>query len=101
GTPAQRIPPPSKRDTMRELLAGEGRWLLWAGNSGPINGKNAMRAGEVMITDTTAVTPAAHVVSLPYILGVLPVPDAPLALVVVNDPPPQQGGQGSTLLAIA
>jgi hypothetical protein len=76
--------PPTKRVTRAELLAGEGRWLLWAGNSGALNGKNAMRAGEVTITDTTAAATVARVGPLPYILDVLFAPDATLALAIVR-----------------
>jgi hypothetical protein len=101
GALRHRLARPSKRNTMRELLAGEGRWLLWAGNSGPLNGKNAMRAGEVTITDTTAVATVARVGPLPYIFNILLAPDAPLALAFVRDPHPQGGRPGWTASAIA
>jgi hypothetical protein len=96
-----RLARPSKRYTVRELLAAEGRWLLWAGNSGPLNGKNAMRAGEVTITDTTAAATVAHVGPLPYVFDILLAPDATLALAFVQNPHPQQGRLGSTVSAIA
>jgi hypothetical protein len=92
--------PPHKRDTMRELLAGEGRWLLWAGNSGALNSRNAMRAGEVTITDTTAAAPVAHVAPLPYIIDVLLAPEANLAI-VVGKSHAQEDPYGSSVSTIA
>jgi hypothetical protein len=92
--------PPRRRNTWGELIAGEGRWLLWAGNSGAINGKNAMRAGEVTITDTTAAAAVDRVGPLPYILDVLLVPDATLALAVALTPY-AQGRVGLGVSAIA
>jgi len=78
--------PPPRGHTQQEWLGGVGRWLLWARNSGPINGKNAMQAGEVTIVDTTAAARVARIGPLPYMNNVLLVPDAALALAVFRTP---------------
>jgi len=96
----RRLARPSRRDTVKELLAADGRWLVWAGNSGPINGKNTTRAGEVTITDTAAAT-VAHVGPFPYILDILLAPDATLALALFKNPQPQDARLASTVSAIA
>jgi hypothetical protein len=92
--------PPPKGHTQDERLAGGGRWLLWARNSGAVNGKNAMQAGEVTIMDTTAAAPVARVGPLPYIRDVLPVPEAALALAVFRTPS-AEGRFESSVSAIA
>jgi hypothetical protein len=86
---------------LTELLAGDGRWLLSARNSGPVNGKNANLAGEVTIIDTMAAATVTRVGPLPWIDRLLLAPEATLALAFGRTPSAQGGGWESTVSAIA
>jgi len=95
-----RVAQPPEGGRLTEVLSGDGRWLLRARNSGALNGKDAMRAGEVTIIDTTTAATVAHVGPLPWIDRILMAPDATLALVLFRTPYAQGNGFEWTVSAI-
>jgi len=100
GTLRRRMPQ-QPTGTRRELLAGDARWLLRVRNSGPINGKDVMRAGEVTIIDTMTAASVARIGPLPYIDNLLMAPHATLALVFPLSLKSPAGVSESTVSAIS
>jgi WD40 repeat protein len=97
----RRLPRPSERGQLAELLALDGRWLLRARNLGALNGKDAMQAGEVTIIDTTAAVTVARAGPLPWIDRVLLTPDSTLALVFLRTPTARGRGSEQEVSALA